>query len=125
ADLLSPGETASFARAAAFEVVRLEQVAESVARSGVRAADFPAAYRAALSERVTAPASGCAVVGFKSIAAYRVGLELWRGRPGDSEVVAAGSRWLGGARGPGGADEAEGTKGPGSARGTDRAGSAE
>ena len=35
ADLLSPGETASLAGAAAFEVVRLEQVAESLARSGV------------------------------------------------------------------------------------------
>ena len=34
ADLLSPAETASLAGAAAFEVVRLEQVAESLARSG-------------------------------------------------------------------------------------------
>jgi hypothetical protein len=97
AGLLSPGETAGFAGAAAFEVVRLEQVAESLARSGVRAADFPDAYQRALRERVTAPSFGSTVVGFKSIAAYRVGLELDGRRPGDGEVVAAASRWLGGA----------------------------
>jgi hypothetical protein len=97
ADLASPGETASLAGAAAFEVVRLEQVAESLARSGVGAADFPDAYRRALSERVTTPSFGIRVVGFKSIAAYRVGLELDGRRPGDDEVVAAASRWLGGA----------------------------
>jgi uncharacterized protein len=101
ADLASPGETASFAGAAAFEVVRLEQVAESLARSGVSAADFPDAYRRALSERVTTPSFGIRVVGFKSIAAYRVGLELEGRRPGDDEVAAAASRWLGGAPGAG------------------------
>jgi predicted TIM-barrel fold metal-dependent hydrolase len=110
--MLSPTETASFAGAAAFEVVRLEQVAESLARSGVRAADFPDAYRRALSERVTSPSFGITVVGFKSIAAYRVGLELDGRRPGDGEVVAAVSRWLGGAgkaSGAGGASAAGGT----------------
>jgi hypothetical protein len=95
ADLLSPAETADLAGAKAFEVVRLEQVAESLARSGVRAADFPDAYRSALSERVTAPSFGITVVGFKSIAAYRVGLELDGRRPADGEVVAAATRWLG------------------------------
>jgi hypothetical protein len=110
ADLLSPGETAGRAGAAAFEVVRLEQVAESLARSGVPAADFPDAYRRALSERVTAPSFGITVVGFKSIAAYRVGLELDGRRPGDGEVAAAASRWLGGAAGvAGGTDAAGGT----------------
>jgi hypothetical protein len=99
ADLLSPGETAARAGAAAFEVVRLEQVAESLARSGVPAADFPDAYRRALSERVTTPSFGITVVGFKSIAAYRVGLELDGRRPADGEVVAAATRWLGGAAG--------------------------
>ena len=34
AGLLSPAETAAFAGAAAFEIVRLEQVAESLARDG-------------------------------------------------------------------------------------------
>jgi hypothetical protein len=103
AGLLSPGETAAYAGAAAFEVVRLEQVAESLARSGVSAAGFPDAYVRALRERVTAPSFGSKVVGFKSIAAYRVGLELDGPRPGDGEVGAAASRWLGG---DGGADGA-------------------
>ena len=108
ADLLSPGETASRAGAAAFEVVRLEQVAESLARSGVPAADFPDAYRRALSERVTTPSFGITVVGFKSVAAYRVGLELDGRRPGDGEVAAAASRWLGGAAGVAGGTGAAG-----------------
>ena len=41
AELLSPAETAAFAGAAAFEIVRLEQVAETLARDGVS----PAAAR--------------------------------------------------------------------------------
>jgi hypothetical protein len=99
AGLLTPAETADLAGATAFEVVRLEQVAESLARAGVRAADFPDAYRKALGERVSAPSFGSVVVGFKSIAAYRVGLELDGRRPGDGEVVAAVARWLGGKAG--------------------------
>jgi uncharacterized protein len=96
AGLLSPAETAGLAGAAAFEIVRLEQVAEALAGDGVSAADFPDAYRRALAERVAAPAFGVNVVGFKSIAAYRVGLELDGRRPADREVVAAAARWLGG-----------------------------
>jgi uncharacterized protein len=111
ADLLTPGETASFAGAAAFEVVRLEQVAEALGRSGARAADFPDAYRTALRERVTAPSFGSTVVGFKSIAAYRVGLELDGRRPGDGEVAAAVSRWLSGDGGADGADDGGGAEG--------------
>ena len=94
AGLLSPAETAEFAGAAAFEVVRLEQVAESLARSGVRAASFPGAYREALGERVRTPSFGGRVVGLKSIAAYRAGLALDGRRPTDSEVVVAVARWL-------------------------------
>ena len=107
ANLLSPTETAGFAGATAFEVVRLEQVAETVARSGVHAADFPDAYRRALGERVSTPSFGVRVVGFKSIAAYRVGLELDGYRPADHEVASAAARWLesgSGADGPSAAD---------------------
>src|SRR5580704_7144743 len=112
ADLLSPGETARRAGAAAFEVVRLEQVAESLARSGVPAADFPDAYRRALTERVSTPSFGITVAGFKSIAAYRVGLELDGRRPGDGEVAAAAARWLGGAAGAAGGTNAAGVTPP-------------
>ena len=94
--LLSPAETASFAGAAAFEVVRLEQVAESIALTGVTAAGFPDAYRAALAARIESPANGVPAVAVKSIAAYRVGLALDGRRPTDAEVSAAVARWLGG-----------------------------
>jgi predicted TIM-barrel fold metal-dependent hydrolase len=111
AGLLTPAETAGFAGATAYEVVRLEQVAESLARSGVRAADFPDAYRKALSEQVSAPSSGSTVVGFKSIAAYRVGLELDGRRPTDGEVAAAVARWLSGTDGASSADRTTGADG--------------
>jgi uncharacterized protein len=97
--LLSPAETAGFAGAAAYEIVRLEQVAESLAAAGAGPAGFADAYRAALAERVAAPAPGVAVVGVKSIAAYRTGLALDGRRPGDAEVAAAAGRWLGAAAG--------------------------
>jgi hypothetical protein len=95
AGLLSPAETAEMAGARAFEVVRLEHVAESLAGSGVSAGAFPDAFRSALSSRVQSPAPGVPVVGVKSIAAYRVGLALDGRRPSDTEVVAAAGRWLG------------------------------
>jgi hypothetical protein len=84
-DLLSPAETAGLAGARAFEVVRLEQVAESLAESGLGAAEFPDAYRKALAERLSTPSFGIEVAGFKSIAAYRAGLDArapTAGRPG-------------------------------------------
>jgi hypothetical protein len=110
--LLSPAETAGLAGAEAFEIVRLEQVAEALAAAGVSAAGFPDAYRAALAERVTGHGrDGVRVVGLKSIAAYRVGLDLDGRRPADAEVVAAVSRWLGGA----GGGDGEGSAGEGSA----------
>ena len=99
--LESPAGTAGLAGAAAFEIVRLEQVAESLARGGAGAAEFPDAYRRALSDRISTPSFGIPVVGVKSIAAYRVGLELDGRRPSDAEVVAAVSRWLGGGTGAG------------------------
>ena len=95
AGLLAPAETAEFAGAAAYEVVRLEQVAETLARAGVSAADFPGAYRTALAGRL-AGGAGTRAVAVKSIAAYRVGLDLDPRRPADGEVTAAVSRWLGG-----------------------------
>ncbi|HVT68502.1 MAG TPA: amidohydrolase family protein [Trebonia sp.] len=95
--LLSPAETAGFAGAAGYEIVRLEQVAEELAGTGVSAAAFPDAYRAALAGRL-AGVPGTRAVGVKSIAAYRVGLDLEPERPTDREVTAAVSRWLGGGR---------------------------
>jgi uncharacterized protein len=89
--LTSPAELGGLAGATAHEIVRLEQVAEDVAAAGVGAAAFAEAVRSALATR-TADAVG--VVGLKSIAAYRTGLDLDAGRPSDAEVTAAAGRWL-------------------------------
>jgi uncharacterized protein len=85
--LTSPGELAALAAAEAREVVRLEQVAESVGAGG-DAAGFAGAFRAALAERAR-PA-----IGLKSVAAYRVGLDLDPARPTDTEVAVAAAHWL-------------------------------
>ncbi|MFE2751737.1 amidohydrolase family protein [Actinosynnema sp. NPDC059335] len=65
-------------------VLRLERLAEDVVAGG--AAAFPTRVREALN---ATPA-----VAAKSIAAYRVGLDLDPARPSDREVVAAAGRWL-------------------------------
>jgi uncharacterized protein len=92
--LLSPAETAAFAGAAAFEIVRLEQVAETLIAGDINPAGFADAYRGALATRVTSPTTDVPVVGVKSIAAYRTGLDLDGQRPSDAEVAAAVERWL-------------------------------
>jgi hypothetical protein len=117
AGLTSPAETAALAGATAYEIVRLEQVAESLARDGTGAAQFPDAYRKALADRVGAPSFGTAVVGVKSIAAYRVGLELDGRRPADGEVAAAVTRWLGRAGGNGAGNRAGGDRAGGNGAG--------
>jgi predicted TIM-barrel fold metal-dependent hydrolase len=106
--LLSPAQTAAFAGAAAFEVVRLEQVAETLAAEEISPAGFADAYRGALATRVTSPAADVPVVGVKSIAAYRTGLDLDGQRPSDAEVAAAVERWLKGDAEPGGVAALEG-----------------
>ncbi len=92
--ITSPAELGEAAGATAYEIVRLERVAEDVAAAGVGAVAFPGAVRSALAAR-TADANR--VVGVKSIAAYRTGLELSPERPSDAEVAAAAGRWLAGA----------------------------
>jgi predicted TIM-barrel fold metal-dependent hydrolase len=86
--ILPPAEMGSLAGAEAYEIVRLEQVAEEVAASGQGAEGFAEAFRVRLAERAAA------AVGLKSIAAYRVGLELPAERPSEAEVAAAAGRWL-------------------------------
>ena len=75
--------------AVARRVVRLESLAEQLARQ-VSARDFADAFRAALA--VAAPDA----VGVKSVAAYRVGLDLDPARPTDAEVAESVDRWHGG-----------------------------
>ena len=93
--ITSPAELAKAAGATAHEIVRLERVAEDVAAAGIGAGAFAEAFRSALATRT---ADSGRVVGVKSIAAYRTGLELAADRPSDKEVAAAAGRWLAGAR---------------------------
>jgi uncharacterized protein len=82
-DELTPmDELASLCGATAHEVVRLERVAEQVLATGTP--DFPGEV---IDRLTSARTSGA--VGAKSIAAYRVGLELPAGKPSLDEVVQA------------------------------------
>jgi predicted TIM-barrel fold metal-dependent hydrolase len=96
--ITSPAELAQAAGATAHEIVRLERVAEEIAAAGIGAGVFAEAFRSALATRT---ADSSRVVGVKSIAAYRTGLELAPERPSDAEVAAAAGRWLAGAGHPG------------------------
>ncbi len=91
--LTSPAELGGLAGATAHEIVRLERVAEDVAAAGIGADGFADAVRSALASRTS---SAVGTVGFKSIAAYRTGLDLNPERPSDAEVTAAAGRLLAG-----------------------------
>lgn len=86
--ILGPPELAAAADGDAFEIVRLEQVAEQVVMQGVGATQFAGAVRDTLAQRAAD------AVGVKSIAAYRGGLDLPGERPTDSAVAVAAGRWL-------------------------------
>ena len=81
-------ELADLASARVHEVVRVEAVAEELAASGVGAGELGSALAEALAER----ASRC--VAFKTVAAYRTGLELRATAPSGLEVGRAADRWL-------------------------------
>ncbi|MFB4314262.1 amidohydrolase family protein [Actinomadura sp. 21ATH] len=84
--LLEPAELGRLAGARGHEIVRLEDVAEKAVAEGVGAGAFAREVRARLDAR-----AGDAV-GFKSVAAYRAGLELSGERPSAAEVRAAAER---------------------------------
>ncbi len=104
--------------ARAYEIVRLESVAEAVMAAGTSASGFPDAFGAALDAAMVGT-GGVPVVGFKSVAAYRAGLNLDGRRPSRLEVVAAAARWR--RRHPSGAGAG---KGAGAGAGGLRAGEA-
>jgi hypothetical protein len=79
---------AAVAGVPAHEVVRIEALAEEVARSGVTADGFAAAFDSRLRER----AAGAA--GLKTIVAYRTTFAIDHTRPGTGEVVQAAGRWM-------------------------------
>jgi uncharacterized protein len=86
--LLTPDQMTLASGSEAHEVVRLEAVAEQVARGGVDAAGYAPAVENAVGAR-----AGDAVA-FKSIAAYRCGLGFKPMPPTRREVGAAAGRWL-------------------------------
>jgi uncharacterized protein len=86
---------AEAAGAAVAEIVRLESVAEQVARDGVTAAGFGERFRAALWQRASRAA------GVKSIVGYRFGLDIDPAPPGPAELAAAAGGWLREAESPG------------------------
>jgi predicted TIM-barrel fold metal-dependent hydrolase len=86
--LLSPAELGEAAGAPAYEVIRLESVAEQTIRGGCAAGEFADAVRRRLAD-----AAGSAIA-VKSIAAYRVGLDLPGDPPTAAEVAAAAGRVL-------------------------------
>ncbi|MEU9643720.1 amidohydrolase family protein [Streptomyces sp. NPDC048188] len=94
-----PAELARAAGARAYEVVRLEGVAEAVAAGGVEPDGYAEAFRSAAWEAVRRPG----VVGVKSVAAYRTGFDLDPARPSPAEVTEAARKWL--ARGGGRLDD--------------------
>ncbi|MFJ3230676.1 amidohydrolase family protein [Streptomyces sp. NPDC086787] len=88
--LTGPAELAEAAGARAYEVVRLESVAEAVLAGGVEPGEYAGVFRSAAQAAVRRPS----VVGVKSVAAYRTGFALDPARPTDAEVTAAVRRLL-------------------------------
>lgn len=88
-DITDPSDTAAFGGADSGEVIRLERVAEEVAADVRRPDAFIDGFRAELARRQER------AVGFKSIAAYRIGLDFDPTPPEADELTGALDRWLG------------------------------
>jgi uncharacterized protein len=88
--VLTPAQLAEASETPAHEIVRIEAVAEEVARGGADAGRYATLFAEALSAAVATRGA----VGLKSIVAYRYGLDFDPGRPGGAEVCAAADRWL-------------------------------
>jgi uncharacterized protein len=79
--LCSPADLAAMSGGTAYEVVRLEGLAEELLNNGTNAHDFAEAVERALQESTALAA--------KSIAAYRIGLDLSANPPSIDAVTAA------------------------------------
>ena len=88
--LTTPAQLAETAGGTAYEIVRLESVAEAVAAKGVEPDAYAEVFRASCLEAVARPG----VVGVKSVAAYRTGFDLDPARPSEVEVTRAAADWL-------------------------------
>jgi predicted TIM-barrel fold metal-dependent hydrolase len=79
--LCSPAELAAMGNGTAYEVVRLETLAEDLLQNGIAPSDFAAAVEGSLQESTAVAA--------KSVAAYRVGLDFPSRPPSTAALVAA------------------------------------
>ncbi len=79
--LTTPEQLGARAGARAYEIIRLERVAETLLAGSVPPGDF--------GERLREQLSSSGAVGAKSIAAYRVGLALQPVKPTEDELVGA------------------------------------
>jgi len=81
-------ELGSLSGARVHEITRIEQVVEQLAAHGCRADELGSAIGEAVAERAARS------VAFKTVAAYRVGLDLPHTAPTATEVRRAAGRWL-------------------------------
>jgi uncharacterized protein len=88
ASILAVADMAKASGRPAHEIVRIESVAEEVARSGVTSAAFPKAFADTLAER----AKGA--VGLKTIVAYRTTFRIDQTAPSEQSVIAACDSWF-------------------------------
>ena len=86
----TPGELAAVSGSPAYRIARLESIAAEVAVAGGSAASYGGAVAAA----VAGAAGHADTAGFKSVAAYRCGLDFDPARPATAQVEAAAGRWL-------------------------------
>lgn len=86
--IMSWQEMGKAAERPAHEVVRIEAVAEELAKSSVAAADFPDAFAAALETRALS------AVGLKTIVAYRTTFKIDQSAPTKAQVIGAVGDWF-------------------------------
>ena len=87
-ELMEIDQLGRLAQARVRTIVRLETIAEDLARTGVDAAGYAGAFRDALAAAMTT------AVGCKSVIAYRQGLDFDPAPPTDTEVTTAAGGWL-------------------------------
>jgi uncharacterized protein len=87
-EVLGTADMGDLAGAQAYDIARLEAVAEEVVTSGVDAASYPDAYASRLEE------AAAGAVGLKSIVAYRWGFDFDPEPPARDEVVEAAGRCM-------------------------------
>jgi uncharacterized protein len=88
--LTTPEQMAVASGTPARQVVRLEVVAEKVARAGTAAA----AWATTFAEELAIETASTGAVGYKSIIAYRYGFDFDPIRPGSADVAAAAGRLM-------------------------------